>query len=875
MRAWSFVISMAALSAAVPLPAQEPGGAVAARAQARAVAVEGRAPVIDGRLSEEGWGKAPPVVDFVQREPAEGAPGTERTEVRFLYGPDALYVGARMYSRDPRAIQAPVSRRDQGAQAERLLVSLDPYRDRLTAYTFGVTAAGTRLDAYHPADREESTDQSFDPVWEAEVRTDSLGWTAEMRIPYSQLRFHRAEAQVWGLNLRRSIPSRNEDAYWVLVPKKETGWASRFGELVGIEGIRPTRRVELRPYFSSGATLTGRPEEGNPFHDGSTLSARAGGELKMGLGPNLTLEGTVNPDFGQVEADPAVVNLSAFETFVTERRPFFIEGSQLLRGGGAAYLHTWRIGSVPRVSVSGDHVDFPQSTRILGAAKLTGRLPSGTSLGVLGAATDAASARTWDRETGRFGRLPVAPLTGYAALRAQQEVGASASRVGLTLTGVRRDVAPGEPLAAMLSRQALAGGADWNLRFRGGAYEVGGWVGLGYVGGEPEAILRAQRSSTRYFQRPDAGHVRVDSSRTSLLGYTGAFFAARNRGRWLWNLGVVGYSPRFEMNDAGAFRLADNVFGFGDLRYRQTKPGPVFHSYEIRAGTAYNFNFGGTRTYTSFDAGTRVTWKNFWSTRVNATFELPSRKDRLTWGGPLVGIGRRSGVEVSLQNSAASPTRLGGSLSYRWGELGEAGLALSAEGSLRPHPRWQLSLEPSYSRSTDPRQYVTTRSGGPGETFGHRYVFSSIDRTEVAARLRLGYLFTPDLTLELYAEPFASSGRYYRFGELPRAGSRRLRLYGSEGTTAERQPDGSLKVSAPSDTFTLPYRDFNVRSFRSNTVLRWEWRPGSTLYVVWQQDRSARERRGDPVGPGSVWGAFSAPGENRLMVKLTYWIPVK
>jgi len=863
-------LGVAWLAATAPLSAQ----AAPAR-EVRAARIGGGEITLDGRLAEEAWRSAPAASGFVQREPREGAPAGERTEVRFVYGPDALYVGARMFRTDPGTLRAPVARRDNPAEAEHLLVSLDTYLDRRTAYTFGVTAAGTRLDWYHPDDREESVDRSFDPVWEARTQVDSLGWTAEMRIPYSQLRFHARPVQSWGVNLRRSVPDRNEEAYWVLVPKEETGWSSRFGTLAGLEGIRPTRRAELLPYAASGATFTGDPGEGNPFDDGSTLTARAGGDVKMGIGPGLTLEGTVNPDFGQVEADPAEVNLTAFETFFEERRPFFTEGSQLLRGGGAAYLYTRRIGAVPRVSVAGDHVDVPRTTSILGAGKLTGRLRSGTSLGVLGAVTDGAEARTWDRETGVVGRVPVAPLAGFGVLRAQQELGGSGGTVGAILTGVRRDLPPGDPLAGLLHREAYAGGADWSVRLRGGAYEVSGWAGFSHVRGDSTAILGAQHSATRYFQRPDADHVEVDSSRTSLSGYTAMLSARKNAGRWLWNTLTVAYSPGFEINDLGSFRLADNVFGYANLRYRETRPGRLFRDWQAGVGTLYNFNFGGTRTYTVLEADGRLTWRNYWTTTLRTSLALPSLKDRLTWGGPLAGIGHIGSAELSVASRAASPTRWGGRVSYREGELGEWGYSVAGELSLRPSPRWQLSASPGYSRSTDPRQFITSRAGGPAATHGRRYVFSFVDRSEAAVQLRLAYLFTPDLSLEGYAEPFASAGRFHRFGELAAAGSRRLRVYGTEGTTAERQPDGALRVADGADVFTLPARDFDIRSFRSNAVLRWEWRPGSTLFVVWQQDRFARERTGETVGLGDLWESLEARGDNRLLVKLAYWLPVR
>ncbi|HEX2187473.1 MAG TPA: DUF5916 domain-containing protein [Longimicrobiaceae bacterium] len=866
------------------LPAQESAAPAApgVRRQAEAVAVRGRAPEVDGRLDEEAWRTAPAVTGFTQKLPQEGAPAADRTEVRFLHDDDALYVGARMYRREPAGLRAPTSRRDNGAQAERILVSLDTYLDRRTAYTFGVTAGGARLDWYHPADAETGTDASWDPVWTARVRHDSLGWTAEMRIPFSQLRFTPRPAQRWGLNVVRLTPDTDEEAYWVMVPPRETGWASRFGELAGIAGVRPSRRVELLPYVASGAAYTSSPGRGNPFDDGSGYTARAGGDLKMGLGPNLTLEGTVNPDFGQVEADPAEVNLSAFETFFSERRPFFREGSQLLSAGN--YFYSRRIGAAPRAAaVAGlaarageyDYLDVAGSTTILGAAKLTGRLPSGTSVGALLAVTGEEDAATFHREAGAFREMRVAPRTAFGVVRTQQEVGGSGSTVGVVLTGVERDLGAGDPLAGYLHRRAYSGGADWNLRFRGGEYVLSGDAGLSYVAGDSLALLRTQRSSVRYFQRPDAGHVEVDPSRTSLAGWRGSLGLAREGGtHWLWSATLDARSPGFELNDAGAMGFTDRVGAFGMLTYRETRPRGPFRTYSLELGSENQWNGEGVRTWGAATGFARATFRNYWRTTVGGWVDFPAQSDNATWGGPLLGTARGWRLIAGVGSPSNRPTR--GSLQLDWGggSQGQEYGRVYAGVSFRPAPRWQLGVDEYYTLWTDARQFVDALPGGPEATFGSRYVFGVIRRSELVTQLRAAYLFTPDLSLELYAEPYAASGRYLRYGELPAARSRGLRVYGTDGTTIERLGD-EYRVTDGGAAFTLPFDDFNVRSFRSNAVLRWEWRPGSTLYAVWQQDRSAWEAQGATVGPGSLPGTLRAPGDNYLTLKATYWLPLR
>ena len=866
---------LAALSAA-GAAAQQPAAAQAADSaaakRAAAVRVQGRAPALDGRLDDEVWAAAPVLSGFAQKEPAEGAPATERTEVRFVYDDHALYVGARMYSADPKAIQAPVSRRDQFAQAEMIRVSLDTYHDRRTAYSFGVTAAGQRLDAYHPRD-SESVDDSYAPVWEAEVARDSAGWTAELRIPFTQLRFNPGSAQTWGVNVRRWIPSKEEDDYWIVVPKSVSAWASRFGELTGIEGVRPGRRMELMPYVAAGASLRSGVDPADPFHDPREATARVGADFKMGLGPNLTLDATVNPDFGQVEADPAEVNLSAFETFFAERRPFFTEGSQLLAGGGANYFYSRRIGAAPRGPAGGDFVDRPDDSTILGAAKLTGRLPTGLSVGVLAAVTGRERARTFDAEADSFGSVVVEPPAGYGVVRLQQEFGKARSTVGTTLTLVGRDLEEGSPLAARLNRGAVAGGVDWNLRLQGGTYEVGGALGFSHVAGDSLAILRAQRSSARYFQRPDADYVTLDPSRTSLSGYVASLGAAKISGKhWLWRTYATARSPGFELNDAGRLSTADAVSVDGELRWRETRPMGPFRRLDLYVTPYAEWNYGGTRTdgILYFDA--EATWKNFWRSYFTTFYVPRSQSDQLTRGGPLMGSPSSWAVIFQTTSSPSSRLRWNGRVYYGRNEFSPPTVRLSGGVSVRPGPRWQLSVDPNFLWSTPVRQFITSFEGGPAETFGRTYVFSAVERREFAAPIRLTYLFTPDLSLELYAEPFASSGRFYDFGELPAAGAYRLRSIEDDTTRfVDRGASQTVKLGSQSRTVD----DFDLRSFRSNAVLRWEWRPGSTLFVVWQQDRADDLVPARRVNPGSLLGTLDAPGDHYLAVKLTYWLPVR
>jgi hypothetical protein len=876
-------------------PAVPPGHGSAARGPgapklAHAMRVAGPPPRIDGRLDDPAWSQARFFADLVEKEPIEGAAPSVRTEVGFLYDAEALYVGLRMYG-PPATILAPVTRRDNGGDAEHVWISLDTYGDHRTAYSFAVTASGARMDAYHPKDTEMSRDASWDPVWEAKARIDSTGWTAEMRIPFSQLRFNDAPEQVWGLNVDRWRPSGNEDIYWIPVPHDATGWSSRMGLLVGIAGVRPPRRIEVSPYAAGDATARGTRDAADPFTHAVDTEARLGGDFKMGLGPNVTVDGTVNPDFGQVEADPAVVNLSAFETFFAERRPFFTEGSQLLQGDGPGYFYSRRIGAKPRYQASGDYVDQPNATTILGATKLSGRLASGFALGGLVAVTAREYARTYDSSFSALdslgrpmavpasrGSVAVAPLTVYGVLRGRQEFGRWASTAGFILTAVRRDVSSGDALGSLLAREAYSGGGDFTLRLNRGMYEVGGWAGFSYVAGDTGAIARVQTSSAHYFQRPGAGYVRYDSTRTSLPGYTANLRVSRVAGRhWLWDVAGTAESPGLELNDVGQIQTADGLSASGSLRYREVVPGRVFRGYTIGVSSGGEWNYGGDPQYGNAHLALQATLRNWWSPRFDFDWRFRTQDERLTRGGPTMGRPQGWSASASLGNNFAAPTRVSAGVSGGRDELGGWSAALSASLSMRPSPRIQLSLSPGYSRGVDRRQYLTViDTGGPAATGGARYVFAAIERSTLSAQLRVSYTFTPDLTLEAYAEPFAASGRYFDHGELSAPRSLELTPYALvTGPSADSAlAAGTLLARAGTATLGLPAADFNVRSFRSNLVLRWEWRPGSTLFLVWQQNRYARSSSGGLVRPGSIWDAFSATGDNFFAVKFSYWVPV-
>jgi hypothetical protein len=829
---------------------------------------------VDGVLDEEIWQRASPITDFVQKEPTEGAAPTDAMEVRFLFDDRALYVGARMFSRADTRLQAPLGRRDTTGQAERIVVALDTFLDRRTSAVFGVTAAGVRLDRYHSTDDEGSSDSGFDPVWKAQVAVTGDGWTAELWIPFAQLRFNPQSDLTWGLNVQRFRPTLNEEDTWVLIPRTVRAWSSRFGDLRGIADVPRSRRVEFLPYVAADATLNANRDPRNPFDDGTNLGGRVGADLKVGLGPNLTLDAAFNPDFGQVEADPAEVNLTAFETRFPEKRPFFLEGASLFNIGHPNFYYSRRIGARPIGPATDTYVQYPAANTIMAAGKITGRLPSKTSIGIIGAATSEESADLANGDLTNIRSVRVAPRTYYGIGRMLQEFGPSASTAGFIVSAMHRDMDEGDPLAQLLTRNAFGLAGDTRLRFKEGEYEFRGSGGGSWINGGQQAIERVQRSSAHYAQRPDREYDPLDPTRTSMAGWSLQANVDRTGGRhWLWGASTKIDSVDFDPNDFAQLNAADGTLINGNIRYRETQPGRVFRNYTLRFEGSNDSTLRWLRQAGHWRGSVNVTWVSFWTSSISVTRNLEQTSVSLTRGGPLMGRGPGWTTQMEIANRSTAQTRW--SLEGTMGRNDDGYVQNRVEGSFsfRPSPQWQVSADPYYDRVTEPQQYVQAMSGGRPETYDTRYIFGFIKRATVATSFRLGLTVRPDMNIDVYAEPFAASGHYFDYGELLAPRSRDRLLYGTAGTTLVINPDGSQTVTAGSSTFTLRNRDFNSFSFRSNVVLRWEWRAGSTLYVVWQQNRANAETIDAMVNVWDQFRSITAPGSNYFIVKSSFWIP--
>jgi hypothetical protein len=842
--------------------------------------------VLDGRLDEDVWKSVNPATDFVQQDPDEGQPATEKTEIRIAYDDEAIYVGARMFDSQPSEIVRRLSRRDSVPNTDCVMIGFDPRHDHLTGVGFTVTAVGTLADEVIFDDIQE--DGSWDGVWDARVSTDSFGWSAEIRIPFSQLRFPEGEHQTWGFNAARRLSRRNEESYWILTPKKESGLASRFGHLEGLDGIRGRSHLDLLPYATARTERMVTAEPGDPFNDGSRTFGGVGLDAKWGVTSSLTLDATVNPDFGQVEVDPAVVNLSAYETFYEEKRPFFIEGSTLFAAFGSngpnnrmgfnrsmpSLFYSRRIGRAPQGSASGDYVDIPSATTILGAGKLTGKTRSGWSVNFLEAATSREFARV--ENAGAGSKVEVEPLTSYLAVRAHRDVGQRAG-VGVLATAVLRDLAD-PALAAWLVHDAVVVGGDahWFLNKKRDWVVTGSFSGS-RVSGSEEAITRIEKSSAHYFQRPDATQVSLDPDARSLAGWQASFDFNKNTGTLRPNASLWAVSPGFECNDAGFLSRADAAGSHLALMWSKPTPDAFSRSRVLIVSKWWAWNFARELQGDGLWLGAYVTFRNYWNVEGSISLARSAYADRLTRGGPTLRTPHGWNAYVSLGTDDRKAASVG--LSASWGRNGLGGWTSTAGVSLavRPTPALTLSTGPSVTRAFVPVQYVTAATD-PSATamYGARYVFGDLSQTEVVMETRVNYILTPRMSFQLYAQPLLSAGRYSGFKEPARPRDMSYLRYGQDLGAIAFDPSSQIytvdpQVPGGSGPLSFGNPDFNFKSLRVNAVFRWEFRLGSTLYVAWTQQREDTARPGQFDLGRDLSSMWRAPGDNVLMVKLSYW----
>jgi hypothetical protein len=849
-----------ALALTVQLPHNQPEASrprsagpfhVALPTDSTAVAVRAPiAPVIDGKDDDSVWRIAPPITQFVQWQPTEGKAPRFRTVAKVAYDAANLFIFVRAYDPHPDSIIQLLERRDTFTPSDMVWIFVDSYHDRRTGYEFGVNAAGVKMDEAIYDDGKE--DAAWDAVWEVATRVDSLGWTAEFRLPLSQMRYSADRDHTFGLTIDRDIYRFAERVSWPLLRQSRVGFVSQFGALDGLDDLEAPRKLEAVPYLvtKNASTITN-----NRF--ASESKASIGGDLKYRVAPNLTLDATVNPDFGQVEADPAVLNLSAYESFFDERRPFFVAGRGVFQFdvncnqvncGNEGLYYSRRIGRTPELATTyGDTVPL-EPTTILGAAKLTGRFPGGLTIGVLDAATQRAS---------NPGDTTFDPATNFAVVRAKQDLRSGNSSIGGILTAVDRN--NDRWSSPFLPTSAYVGAVDFRHRFLANRYEISGSVDESRVQGSAASIYALQTDPVHYFQRPDA-NLPLDSARTMLGGDAEEFKFDKIAGQHLmFESAYQRRSPGFEINDIGFLRRADQQswstwVGYFDRHVRR-----FYQRFQWNNNWWQYWAADGLAQEAALNSNVNFTWKNNWTTRFGGTLGQlgATYDDRAARGGPAV---RQDRYIAPWINFGGDPRRMVApyvSLNYFRGDGGRSSSwNFNPELDVRLSGRFSSALAVGWGRNVAATQWYGNFTDAASVT---HYTFAHLDQTTTSATMRLNYTFTPAISLQAYVQPFVSKGTYADVRQLsatPRADSYDARFAAYGDTAVTNHPGG-----------------FNFKEFQSNLVFRWEYRPGSTLFVVWSEGRQGSEPfAGTQPFTGDVRDLMRLHPANTFLVKMSYWL---
>ncbi len=803
------------------------------------------APVIDGRDIDAVWTEAQPIEGFRVFDPVEDGAPTFETRARFAYDDRNLYVVVRAFDPNPDSIMALLSRRDERTASDYIRVIIDSYHDKRTGYQFMVNPVGVQRDIYLFNDSQE--DVTWNAVWEAKTTIDSLGWVAEFRIPLNQLRFGKRDEHTFGVGVHREVARLNERSSWPLWRRTQFGIASQLGEIRGIRGIGNNRRLEVMPYMVQTNQTRLRASDYGRSQQGSL-----GADLKVGLSSNLTLDATINPDFGQVEADPSVLNLSAFEQFYGEQRPFFLEGTGIFSfdidcsdGQCTGPFYSRRIGRAPQTGfLSTDPAAVPVSSTILGAAKLTGRFSNGMSLGIMNALTSREAVGD---------SLTVEPRTNYVVARLQQDLRGGRSGFGLLFSAVNRSL--DEQTQDFLRRDAYTAGVDFRHRFGAGDnLQVSGHLLGSTVRGSEEAIARTQLSGVHLYQRPDDDIV-FDPTRTSLSGVSSGFWVRKNGGGITrFSTGVYYKSPGLEVNDVGYMQSVNSMGQSNWFALVFSEPRSFYRRLQINFNQWNNWTTDGTSTGHGGNINANSTLANMWFVHAGFGAEAGAHCVSCLRGGPAMwrqpALMAWGGL-IGDNRKVLVPT-----LNFNWNR-NDGGRSSSFSGGpwvdVRLASRFSASLGVRYAHTISDRQWLGN-FGDPGSDTTHHTV-ARLDQTTVSVTSRVNWTASPTLSLQVYAQPFVSGGDYSDWRDVIDPHNRTYDNQFAPFTLAGSDPGG-----------------FNVKEFRSNTVLRWEYRPGSTIFVVWQQGRTQHGVDGGSFRFSRDYrNLFSAHPDNTLLVKASYW----
>ena len=845
----------------------------------RKITITEKSPSIDGLFNEQVWETVQWEDQFIQHEPYEGRDPSQKTAFKILYDDNNIFVAIKAFDNEPDSIQTRLSRRDN-MDGDLAGIQLDSYFDKRTAFTFITNAGGVKLD-FMVTNNGDSEDLSWDPIWFVKTKVVEDGWNAEMKIPLSQLRFDKDSSLVWGMQFVRFIFRKQELSLWQFVPNNAPGWVHLFGELHGISGINPKRQIEIAPY-SVASYNTYKKEDGNPFKDGKDFNFKAGVDGKIGITNNMILDFTVNPDFGQVEADPSQVNLTAYETYFEEKRPFFIEGKSIfdfsMFGGDGDMssenlFYSRRIGRRPHGypdTGPDEYAKVPEFTTILGAAKITGKTKGGLSYGVLESVTAEEKAEI-DYEGNRRTEI-VEPLTNYTVGRVIKDFNKGKTVLGGMVTSVHRNV--NDSTLNYLHSSAYSGGIDFTTYWKDKNYYFTLNNVFSHVNGSEEALLRTQQSSARYFQRPDASHVHVDSTRTSLTGFGGRMEIGKQGGdHFTYGSILMWKSPNLEINDIGFLMSTDEIISILYGGYRIWEPFSIFRSFRANLALWHAWDFGGINLVTGGNLNLNTQFKNYWRFSTGLNIDSQSMSSVMLRGGPMFKSpsGERTWLFVSTDDRKKLVFEANGF--FRWeNEKSENSQRFGVEINYRPTNTLGFSLEPGLYLKKQVLQYISTESFNSDP----RYLFGYIDRKMASLDFRINLSLTPDLSIQYWGQPFVAAGDYSKFKRItdPLADrfNDRYHLFSSNEITYEKNSDLYLiDENQDSNTdYVFENPDFNVKEFLSNLVVRWEYVPGSVLYVVWSQSRNGSDPDGRFIINEDIRDMFKITPHNVFLIKLSY-----
>jgi hypothetical protein len=804
-------------------------------------------PKIDGILDENVWNKVEWTGDFVQFEPFSGQPATQKTEFKIIYDDNNLYFAVRCYDSSPDSIVKRMSRRD-GDIGDWVKIVIDSYHDFKTAFSFGVSAAGVKIDEIITDD--SNWDASWDPIWYVKTSADEKGWTVEASIPFSQLRFGKQDEYVWGLEVGRRLYRKEEYSIWQFVSPTAAGFLIRVGELYGIRDIQPKKQRELVPYIALGRETYQRDPD-NPFANGKAYLKNAGIDGKFGITNNLTLDFTINPDFGQIEADPSEVNLTTFETKFSEKRPFFIEGKNilslnLLNGGGPLstdnLFYSRRIGKSPSYSPDledGEYIDSPEKTSILGALKVTGRTQNGWSIGILESITQKETAEIYS--DGKTHDIIVEPFSNYFISRVKKDMNQSNTVLGAMFTATNRNITE-DYLDEFMHRQAYSAGIDFFHQWKEKTYYVSLTSAISRVMGSHEAILNTQTSAPHYFQRPFANHLSIDSTRRYLDGWGGTIQAGKaGNGKWMYTCWITFRSPGLNLNDVGYINRTDEIQEVAWLGFRQREPFSIFRNFNLNFNQWYGLSFGLERRYFGGNINGNWMFKNYWSMGFGVDRDQKNISTETLRGGPALLYDGSFNFYPYVQTDERKKIQFGYFSYYHWRDH-ETAQVQNHEFSIRLQlsDACNMSLSPGYNKRYDKIEYVSTLD----DLEEVRYIRGTIHQTTAYMTIRFDYNITPDFTVQFYGMPFISAGKYSELKYINDADADNFTdrfIPYTEDQLHYNSVDEVYEVDENNNgvtDYTFDRPDFNVFDFNSNLVIRWEYRPGSILYLVWSQKRN-------------------------------------